>query len=320
MDKRALLEIALAGNTAAQSGNLLEAVANYSQVISAWPTEYSFLLNRAICHLKMDYLFLALFDINQALSLAAEERVQAKCLFIRSRILQKLGQHEHSSSDLFAASTIDPYNEEIAEELLLLQQASAAEGGGVGSSNQEKELFKEKLRGYDLTAKCYYKIKVNFHLVQAANLPTNLWNYEGVRVEGIRPSAGAEVIRSHFSLFGDVHQVRRLSSRAVKGSQVFVHFDNPVSPIFTIAYFQQRIDEELSAKERGLLQPLKLTFAPTDTQTDLKFARPKYPGQNRGQECYYWRTTLCNMGTRCAKLHLPASKGIDRQIWMKHKE
>lgn len=304
MDKGHLLEIALEGNTAAENGNFLQAVANYSTVINAWPSEYSFLVNRTLCYMKMDFYFLAFFDINKAFRLVTEERLQAKCLFIRSRILRKLKQHEHSTSDLLAASHIDPYNEELAQEI-----ERACE------RNKENYLFKDKLKGYNLQDKSYYKVKVNFHLVQAANLPTNMWNYEGVRVEGIRLGVSLEVIRSYFSLFGDIVAVRRLGRSACT---VFVYYDNPVTPMFTIAYFQQRIEEELSVKVRGLFKPLQLFFAPTDAQTDLKFSRPKYPLGN-SKECYFWRTTSCNHNGRCSKLHIPANKNIDTQIWMKHK-
>lgn len=304
MDKRHLLEIALEGNTSAENGNFLQAVANYTTAITAWPSEYSFLVNRALCYMKMDFYFLALFDINKALSLTKEDHSQAKCLFIRSRILRKLNQHDHSTSDLLAASHIDPYNEEIVQEV-----------ERVGERSKENYMFKEKLSGYNLEEKTYYKVKVNFHLVQAANLPSNLWNYEGVRVEGIRPGVPLEVLRSYFGLFGEVVAVRRLGS--LKCS-LFVHYDNPVTPMFTIAYFQHRIEEELSVKVRALFKPLTLFFAPTDAQTELKFSRPKYPPQI-SKECYFWRTTTCNLNARCTKLHIPASKNIDTQIWMKHK-
>lgn len=295
------IEVALKGNHCAQNGENLQAVSCYSRSIDVWDKEFSFYVNRALVYMKMDFYYLALDDINLAIGLAP---AMAKCYFIRSKVLKKLNEYELAERDILAASHIDPSSEEIAEEMARLME-----------NGKENYLFKDKLSAYNLHDKSYYKIKVNFHLVQAQNLPTNLWNYHGVRVENIRAQVALDAIRSHFSLFGDIKDVKRVHAKA---NNTLIYYENPVTPMFTIAYFQSRIDEELCVKERNLFKPLKLYFAPTDSQSDLKFSRPKYPLLN-SQECYYWRTTSCNLNTRCPKLHIASNKNIDTQIWMKEK-
>lgn len=299
--QRRLAQVALKGNCFAFNGDYLHAVACYSHSIDACPQEYSFFVNRALCYIKMDFFYLALYDINKAVEL---EQSNSKCYFIRSKILKKLNEYELAESDLIAAAHLDPNSDEIGEEIARFKESS-----------KEKHLFKNKLSGYDLNDKTYYKIKVNFHLVQAQDLPTNLWSYHGVRVENIRAQLPIDMLRSHFSLFGDIKDVKQVHSKV---NNILLFYDNPVTPMFTIAYFQNRIDEELCAKERGLFKPLKLYFAPTDSQNELKFSRPKHPLLS-SKECYYWRTTSCNLNSRCPKLHLASNKNIDTQIWMKEK-
>ncbi|KAI7695655.1 hypothetical protein SSS_07925 [Sarcoptes scabiei] len=89
--------------------------------------------------------------------------------------------------------------------------------------------------------------------------------------------------------------------------------------MFTIAYFQNKIIEQICSKNPNEMidtyRPLVLYFTATDDQNELKFSRPKYPNQNN-QECYYWRTTSCRRGQQCPRLHLEANKNIDKQIWM----
>jgi len=91
-----------------------------------------------------------------------------------------------------------------------------------------------------------------------------------------------------------------------------VYFDNATSPIEAITRLQGvKLDNVTVPGET-----LRMFFAPTDDQKDLKFSRPKQPADNRG-ECYYWRTTNCFSREQCPLAHLPANKNIDAQVWMK---
>lgn len=238
--RKLALEGALKGNTYALNGDYLQAVACYSNAIDVWTDEYSFLVNRALVYMKMDFYYLALNDINKAIGLTQSGRKYSKCYFIRSKILKKLNEYELAERDLLVASNIDHNCEEIVEEMARFKETG------------KDYLFKDKLCVYDLHDKSYYKIKVNFHLVQAQNLPTNLWNYHGVRVENIRPQVSLDMIRSHLSLFGDIKDVKRVHA---KSYNTFIYYENPVTPMFTISYFQNRIDEELCAKEQNLFKP-----------------------------------------------------------------
>lgn len=297
--------IAIEGNEFAVNGDYLKAVQNYSQVIESrhipMSYKYGFYINRALCYIKMDFFYLALLDINNA---TRNAEFNAKCYFIRSKILKKLNEYELAEKDLQIANKLDPDCEEIQEERTRLRE-----------NGKENFIFKEKLCSYDLHDKTYYKIKINFNLVLAQNLPTNIWNYQGIRIENIRPRVTLDKIKMHFSLFGDIKDLKRIHS---KMTNIFIYYGNPVTPMFTIAYYQNKIIQELCIKEKNLFKPLRLYFVPTDSQNVLKFSRPKYPMLN-SQECYYWRTTSCNLTSRCPKLHIAANKNVDKQLWMKEK-
>lgn len=302
---RLAAKLAQEGNDFAINGDYLKAVQNYSQVIDSHHVsqslKFGFYINRALCYIKMGFFYLALFDINNATKYS---ETNAKCYFIRSKILKKLNEYELAEKDLLVAQKIDPDSEEISEEIVRLKE-----------NGKENFIFKDKLCSYDLHDKTYYKIKINFNLILAQNLPTNLWNYQGIRIENIRPQINIDEVEMHFSLFGDIKGVKKVFSKV---HNIFVYYSNPVTPMFTIAYYQNKISPELCVKEKNLFKPLRLYFVPTDSQNDLKFSRPKYPMLN-SQECYYWRTTSCNLNSRCPKLHIAANKNIDKQLWMKEK-
>lgn len=303
---RTAAELATEGNGHSNQGDLLKAVECYTRAIQVCPGVLTPILprlymNRALNQFKMDFFYLALFDINQAIALSENN---AKYYFIRSKILKKLGEYELAEIDLQAAAKLDSSCDEIQEEIVRLRE-----------NDKDSYIFKDKLSCYNLYDPYFYKIKVNFHLVKAQNLPTNVWNYYGIRVENINSEMPYQIIEAYFSLFGDITAIKRIHSWE---DNMLIHYNNPVTPMFTIAYYQGRIVEELCSKEECLFKPLRLYFVPSDSQSNLKFARPKYPLLN-SHECYYWRTTTCHLKTRCPKLHLPVNQQIDAQIWMKDK-
>ena len=145
--------------------------------------------------------------------------------------------------------------------------------------------------------------------------PTNIWNYNGLRVENVNID-NKKSITKKFSAFGKVKGVESIRNSK---SGVWVYYDNPVSPVEAIARLQGTLHPDISFYLKGQTFPLRLFFAPTNDQPELKFCRPKQPLDNKG-ECYYWRTTNCSLEDKCPLLHIPVNKHIDAQVWMKAKD
>lgn len=301
--------IATYANNLAMDGNYLDAINLYTEAIGLIPDQwFGLYLNRALCFLKLDLFHLALLDSSEAIKLSNQSN--SKCYFIRSRIFQHLNKYEYAEKDLNLAHKLEPDCEEIQNEIERLEKMS---------NNIENGLFRNKLKSYELSGRTFFKIKRNFSLVKPSNLPTNIWNYKGVRIENIQPDISIRIVQEYFSLFGSIKTIQRLYSRNQDDPNVLIYFFNPVTPMFTIAYFQNKIIEQICSKNPNEMidtyRPLVLYFTATDDQNELKFSRPKYPNQNN-QECYYWRTTSCRRGQQCPRLHLEANKNIDKQIWM----
>ncbi|KAH9423701.1 CCR4-NOT transcription complex subunit 1 [Dermatophagoides pteronyssinus] len=307
------------GNDSAIEGDFIDAVKYYSKAIDYCPENhcyFGFYLNRALCLIKMDFFYLALPDTNQAVRLSSKNY---KCYYIRSRILRKLKHYELAQNDLKMALNFRPTCKIIREESERI----------IERNEREFRLFNEKLKTYNLNDKTYYKIKVNFHLIKAQDLPTNIWNYNGIRVENIRFDAPIKLLKEYFSLFGNVEHIKRTygyhndkyqnqnQNQSSSSPSIFIYYYNPVTPMFTIAYFQGKIFEELCRldEQNQQYKSLRLYFAPTDHQIELKYHRPNHPSTTT-QECYFWRTTFCHLKERCPKFHLQPCKNIDAQIWM----
>lgn len=139
--------------------------------------------------------------------------------------------------------------------------------------------------------------------------PTNIWGYNGLRVANVAPSCSRTTLSSLFSKFGKLKLVERITNKNVE-NQVWVFFDNPVSPVDVMAKYQGVVVTGVSLNNNT---PLRLYFAATDDQKDLKFSRPKQPQDSRG-ECYYWRTTNCFSRDSCSLLHLPSCKNIGKSL------
>ena len=176
----------------------------------------------------------------------------------------------------------------------------------------------------------------------SAKRPTNLWAYNGLRVANVSTSASKSSLMNLFSKFGRVRLLERIVNKTT-ANNIWVYYDNPVAPVDAVTKLQNVYVEGISVDSDS---PLRLFFAPTDDQKDLKFSRPKQPPDNKGNgqlnpngereyrrpaderetnphffpstgECYYWRTTNCFSKDQCPLLHLPANKNIDAQIWMR---
>lgn len=292
-------KLATDGNKNVLNGNYIKAVQCFTNAIKNLETEFGFFINRALCFLKMEFFHLALLDINEAVQLNENN---VKCYYIRSQVLKKLNKFKLAEFDLKIVIHLEPNINSISEEIANLKMA------------EESFIFKDKLSSYDLNDKTFYKIKVNYHLVKAKDLPSNIWHYHGIRLENIKPDADEEFIQYYFSIFGDIKEIYKCFSESKQRTTVFIDYFNPVTPMFTIAYFQNQILKELCAtNENGSYLPLKLYFA--DYNSDSNHHCPLRP-LNIRQECYYWRSTGCELNN-CPKLHLLQNKSIDEQIWMK---
>ena len=138
--------------------------------------------------------------------------------------------------------------------------------------------------------------------------PTNLWKYNGIRVENIIQND--LLLRNKFSEFGKILKiVYKLSN-----TSVLIYYDNPISPLKAITKYQDKIDNCLSINKNGNKKELQFFFQPTDDQIKLGKYRAKYPKDDNG-ECYYWRTTSCT-NYKCKKYHFKVNKQIDLQLWM----
>lgn len=140
--------------------------------------------------------------------------------------------------------------------------------------------------------------------------PTNLWSYNGLRVVNVSSTCSRQVLQNMFGKFGKIKLIERINKTSE--NSIWVYYDNPQSPVEAAAKLQGAMIDGVSLD--GL--PLRIHFAPTDDQKDLKFSRPKQPLDDKG-ECYYWRTTNCFSREQCPLRHIPANKNIDAQIWMK---
>lgn len=315
--RQTAIHFATVANEFAINGDFIEAVKYYTKAIDHCQecTDFGFYLNRSLCLIRMDFFYLALLDANQAVRLSPKN---VKCYYIRSRILRKLKHYELAQNDLKNALNFRPNCEIIREESLRMNERN----------EREFRLFNEKLKPYNLNDKTYYKIKVNYHLIKAQDLPTNIWNYNGIRVENIRYNVSIKLLKEYFSLFGNIEHIKRKTydfhDNSNQSSSTFVYYYNPVTPMFTIAYFQGKIFKELCQIDDDDQQykSLRLYFAPTDHQIELKFHRPNHPTTSSSttttatQECYFWRTTFCHLKEFCPKFHLKPCKNVDAQVWM----
>ncbi len=173
------------------------------------------------------------------------------------------------------------------------------------------ERYADKARNWAQSAE---KLKI---VSKAHNLlkPTNIWGYNGLRVENVNIHNKKALIK-RFSAFGKLKGIEPVKNSK---TSVWIYYDNPLSPVEAIAHLQSSINCDINYCYKGSPLPLRMFFAPTNDQTELKFSRPKQPQDNKG-ECYYWRTTSCSLDDKCPLLHIPANKHIDAQVWMKTKD
>lgn len=149
--------------------------------------------------------------------------------------------------------------------------------------------------------------------------PTNIMAYKGLWVCNISPDVTLAYLKRRFRRFGHFTGIQTFERRATNGSNiVFVHYDNPYSPVEAIACLHNYTGQDLCADP---VEPLKLRFAPSMEQSragqlpTLEQARKLV---ERHGECFNWRLSSgCHRGIRCQLKHVPINKEIDSQPWVK---
>lgn len=150
------------------------------------------------------------------------------------------------------------------------------------------------------------------------NKPTNIMAYKGLWVCNISPDVTLAYLKRRFRRFGHFTGIQTFERRATNGSNiVFVHYDNPYSPVEAISCLHNYTGQDLCA---DALEPLKLRFAPSMEQSragqlpTLEQARKLI---ERHGECFNWRLSSgCHRGIRCQLKHVPINKEIDSQPWV----
>lgn len=150
------------------------------------------------------------------------------------------------------------------------------------------------------------------------NRPTNLMGYKGLWVCNVSPDVTLAYLKRRFRRFGHFTGIQTFERRATNGSNiVFVHYDNPYSPVEAINSLHNCNQQDLCSDPN---EPLKLRFAPSMEQSragqlpTLEQARKLV---ERSGECFNWRLSSgCHRGVRCQLRHVPINKEIDSQPWV----
>lgn len=120
--------------------------------------------------------------------------------------------------------------------------------------------------------------------VTISKRPTNLWNYWGLRVANVAPNCSKSTLQNLFGKFGKIKLIEKINNKAVENN-IWVYFDNPNSPIEAASKLQGASVDGVSVSG----QQLRIFFAPTDEQKELKFSRPKQPPDNKVSTCsMFW--------------------------------
>ena len=139
-------------------------------------------------------------------------------------------------------------------------------------------------------------------------LPDNVIGYHGVYIRNLDKNITKETLNALFERFGRIVSCRTVACKTMTAG--YVDYDNTESPRQAIKVFQGVVTAGLSEKSA----PLFLHFAPSKAQPAKMI---HLPGQRRtwsSEECYYWRTTGCDVGFMgCTKKHHPICRGVDFQ-------
>ncbi|KAH7636807.1 hypothetical protein HUG17_7013 [Dermatophagoides farinae] len=162
-------------------------------------------------------------------------------------------------------------------------------------------------------------ITMNENNTQSPNRPTNLMGYKGLWVCNVSPEVGLHYLKRRFRRYGHFTGIQTFERRATNGTNiVFVHYDNPNSPVEAIAALHNYNGQDLCADPN---EPLKLRFAPSMEQSragQLPTLEQARKIVEKSGECFNWRLSSgCHRGQRCHLKHVSINKEIDSQPWVK---
>ncbi|XP_075680984.1 LOW QUALITY PROTEIN: uncharacterized protein LOC113797393 [Dermatophagoides pteronyssinus] len=154
---------------------------------------------------------------------------------------------------------------------------------------------------------------------QSSSRPTNLMGYKGLWVCNVSPEVGLHYLKRRFRRYGHFTGIQTFERRATNGTNiVFVHYDNPNSPVEAIIALHNYNGQDLCADPN---EPLKLRFAPSMEQSragQLPTLEQARKIVEKSGECFNWRLSSgCHRGQRCHLKHISINKEIDSQPWVK---
>lgn len=129
--------------------------------------------------------------------------------------------------------------------------------------------------------------------------------YYGVWIGNVSSKCRKKTLLNTFSKYGRVENVNIINSSFC----AFISYNNPKSPSLAIGSLYGKVLEGISNNGKTLFR-----FAPGIHQDNHLPKKVKRKGT--GKECYWWRTTGCPW-KNCPKLHMPISKEVDFQPWMR---
>jgi chromosome segregation ATPase len=245
----------------------------------------------------------------EIIELSSQKEILEKDLFVMTKDRDVFHQNYASleSENIKMKKIIDEINaekESLKQEYKLLNENFST----LKTENFNLKVFAAKLKNNEMQALSKkYEESNSKSLLKV----TNIWGYKGLRVKNVNIHNRKALIK-RFSEFGKLKGIE--SVKNLKTS-VWIYYDNPLSPVEAIAHLQSSINSDINYYHKGSPLPLRMFFAPTNDQTELKDMHSTKTPKDNG-ECLCWRTTECTYGPNCQLLHIPANKGIDAQIWM----
>ncbi|RWS23537.1 tetratricopeptide repeat protein 31-like protein [Leptotrombidium deliense] len=321
-------ELAAVANNCALNKDFDSAVTFYSEAIDLNPSDFRFYCNRSFCYENIKQYNNSLEDALKAIQLNPR---RPKPYFRKDAALLAAKRCNCISEaidfvvnvELLSLKTSDSSDYSASEERSLSVSTDCTSRSASIATTDSLHAYRLKAENEKLHRDYLQRSNglnngsnVTTHNYQTTNEsesqksfvgPTNLFGYKGLWVGNIYPKANALTLRSLFSKYGRVTNVKILKDKFC----AFISYDNPISPRKAIADLNENCVKNVSNEYR----PLKFRFIPTNDQPDLNFARPVQP-RNNNNECYFWRTTGCNAGDKCKLRHIHICKGIDFQPWM----
>lgn len=155
--------------------------------------------------------------------------------------------------------------------------------------------------------------------VQDNTIPTNLHGFHSLWMCNVSTQLTTTQLKRRFRVYGFITQIQ-INERgdSNKSNLVFVHFDNPESPVKAIAELQHYNQPDLCENPD---KPLKIRLIPSNDQLrtnpnmTMEQARRVCESHN---ECFNWRIVSgCRQSGQCRWRHIIVNREIDSQPWVR---